>query len=155
MNHGRAGSRAVFVQFDDVDGDRAAVERVGDAISHVPADPPRDEGHAGFLGILQVRGERRAARRVGPEGAAASPRATTKSTAADATPSSAIAASASTCLMARAETTFSPSGPFWFLRAPRRGESASTRGASTASPEMNYGPDTLIRSRSALVGVDA
>merc|ERR1719238_224660 len=54
----------------DIDGDRAAVEGVGDAISHVPADPPRDEGHASFLGILQVRGERRAARRVGPEGAA-------------------------------------------------------------------------------------
>ena len=51
----------------DIDGDRAAVERAGDAISHVPADPPRDEGHAGFLGILQVRGERRAARRVGLE----------------------------------------------------------------------------------------
>ena len=53
---------------------RAAVERVGDAISHVPANPPRDEGHAGFLGILQVRGERRAARRVGPEGAAVASR---------------------------------------------------------------------------------
>merc|ERR1719163_2596998 len=53
----------------DIDGDRAAVEGVGDAASHVPADLPRDEGHAGFLGILQVRGERRAARRVGPEGA--------------------------------------------------------------------------------------
>merc|ERR1719163_529786 len=54
----------------DVDGDRAAVEGVGDAASHVPANPPRDEGHAGLLGILQVRGEGRAARRVGPEGAA-------------------------------------------------------------------------------------
>ena len=54
----------------NIDGDRAVVERVGDAASHVPADLPRDEGHAGFLGILQVRGERRAARRVGPEGAA-------------------------------------------------------------------------------------
>ena len=54
----------------DIDGDSAAIERVGDAVSHVPANPPRDEGHAGFLGILEVRGERRAARRVGPEGAA-------------------------------------------------------------------------------------
>merc|ERR1719163_425426 len=58
----------------DVDGDRAAVEGVGDAIAHVPADPPRDEGHAGFFGILQVRCERRAARRVGPEGAAVAAR---------------------------------------------------------------------------------
>ena len=58
----------------DIDGDRAVVERAGDAISHVPANPPRDEGHAGFLGILQVRGERRAARRVGPEGAAVAAR---------------------------------------------------------------------------------
>ena len=58
----------------DIDGDRAVVERVGDAVSHVPADPPRDEGDAGFLGILQVRGERRAARRVGPEGAAVAAR---------------------------------------------------------------------------------
>merc|ERR1719387_157148 len=55
------------------DGDRAVVERVGDAVSHVPADPPRDEGHAGLFGILQVRGEGRAARRVGPEGATVAP----------------------------------------------------------------------------------
>ena len=58
----------------DIDGDRAAVEGVGDAVSHVPADPPRDEGHAGFFGFLQVRGERRAARRVGAEGAAVAAR---------------------------------------------------------------------------------
>mmetsp|Transcript_5386 Transcript_5386/g.15100 ORF Transcript_5386/g.15100 Transcript_5386/m.15100 type:complete len:282 (+) Transcript_5386:103-948(+) len=58
----------------DIDGDCAVVEGVGDAVSHVPADPPRDEGHAGFLGSLQVRGEGRAARRVGPERAAVAAR---------------------------------------------------------------------------------